>query len=268
MHQGYEGDLASRAVSSLMLGVIWLIPGGSGGKESTCNAGDAEDMGYIPGSGRSPWGGHGNPLQYSCLENPMVREAWWATVHRAAKNQTWLKQLGRHTTEHTHNWAHTDACVSVYGFCFCYQRKNMRGGNWFKKNNQRWLPFPYSPLACPSSTLAWEYNQTCQWKDFKEGKQQRTEMLLSMTLEGCAGEFLRWENPDSRSSVCFSARWAALTLILAMSASQVFLSPFLVLLSLCCWLFSAMKITGSFIQYHLDPSVFQSGKWFPQSQKL
>ena len=47
--------------------------GGSDGKESACNAGD---LGSIPGSGRSPGGGHGHPLQYSCLENPMDREAW------------------------------------------------------------------------------------------------------------------------------------------------------------------------------------------------
>ena len=42
---------------------------------------------FVPGSVRSPGGGHGNPLQYSCLESPMDREAWWATVHRVAKNQ-------------------------------------------------------------------------------------------------------------------------------------------------------------------------------------
>ena len=45
------------------------------------NAGDAEDLGLIPGWGRSRGGGNGNPLQYSCLENPMVRGAWWVTVH-------------------------------------------------------------------------------------------------------------------------------------------------------------------------------------------
>ena len=52
------------------------------GKETTYNAGDARDMGSIPELGRSPRGGHGNPLQYSCLENPMDRGAWQATVHR------------------------------------------------------------------------------------------------------------------------------------------------------------------------------------------
>ena len=51
-------------------------------KNLPANAGDVRDVGLIPGSGRSPGEGHDNPLQYSCLENPMDREAWWATVHR------------------------------------------------------------------------------------------------------------------------------------------------------------------------------------------
>ena len=60
-------------------------------KNLVANAGDARDMGLIPGSERSPGGGHGNPLQYSCLENPMNRGAWQATVHGVAKSQTRLK---------------------------------------------------------------------------------------------------------------------------------------------------------------------------------
>jgi len=66
------------------------IPGGSEVKVSACNAGD---LGSIPGLGRSPGEGNGNPLQYSCLENPMDGEAWWATVHRVAKSQTRLHSL-------------------------------------------------------------------------------------------------------------------------------------------------------------------------------
>ena len=57
-------------------------------KNLPASVGDIKDVGLIPGSERSPGGGHGNPLQYSCLENPMDREAWWAAVHRVAKNQT------------------------------------------------------------------------------------------------------------------------------------------------------------------------------------
>ena len=52
------------------------------------NVGDIEDMGLIPGLGRSPGVGNGNPLQYSCLENTMDRRVWWATVHGVAKSQT------------------------------------------------------------------------------------------------------------------------------------------------------------------------------------
>ena len=50
-------------------------------KDLLANAGDISDVGLIPGSGRSPEEKHGNPFQYSCLENPMDRGAWWATVH-------------------------------------------------------------------------------------------------------------------------------------------------------------------------------------------
>ena len=64
---------------------LYGFPGGLDGKESTCNVGD---LGLIPGLGRSPGGGPGYPLQYSCLENPMDGGAWWATVHRDAKSQT------------------------------------------------------------------------------------------------------------------------------------------------------------------------------------
>ena len=62
-------------------------------KNLLVNAGNLRDMNSISWWGRSPGGGHGNPLQYSCLENPMDRGAWWATVHRVAKSWTQLKPL-------------------------------------------------------------------------------------------------------------------------------------------------------------------------------
>ena len=66
------------------------FPDGSVGKESTCNAEDTGDLGSIPGSGRPLGEGNGNLLHYSCLENPMDRGAWWATVDGVAKSRTQL----------------------------------------------------------------------------------------------------------------------------------------------------------------------------------
>ena len=66
-------------------------------KNPPANAGDLRDSSSMPGWGRCPpGGGHGNPLQYSYLENPMDRGAWQATVHGIAKSWTWLKQLSMH----------------------------------------------------------------------------------------------------------------------------------------------------------------------------
>ena len=69
-------------------------------KNLPVNAGEIRDVGSIPGLGRSPGGGHGNPLQYSCLENPMERRIWQGTVHSVQKSQTQLKQLSTHRLVH------------------------------------------------------------------------------------------------------------------------------------------------------------------------
>ena len=79
-------------------------PGGLEGKESTCNTGDP---GLIPGSGRSPGGGNGNPLQYYCLGNPMDRG--WATVHGVSKSQ-----IGLSTHTHTHTHTHRPTFIMKY----------------------------------------------------------------------------------------------------------------------------------------------------------
>ena len=78
----------------------WVFPDGSDGKESACNVGDP---GLITGLGRSPGEGSSNPLQYSCLENPMDRGAWQATVHGVTKSQT---QLSDFTFFHYYNRYH------------------------------------------------------------------------------------------------------------------------------------------------------------------
>ena len=72
------------------------FPAGASGKKKKkknppANAGDIRDLGSVPGWGRSPGGGHGNPLQYSCLENPMDRGAWQAAVHGFTKSQARLR---------------------------------------------------------------------------------------------------------------------------------------------------------------------------------
>ena len=73
-------------------------------KNNQCgSAGDIRDTGSIPGLGRSPGGEHGDLLQYSCLENPMDRGAWQATVHGVAKSWTWLKQLNTHNTHESYS---------------------------------------------------------------------------------------------------------------------------------------------------------------------
>ena len=64
------------------------FPDGSVDKESACSAGDTADTGLIPGSGRSPREGNANPLQYSCLGNPMDRGVCWAAVHGVTKSRT------------------------------------------------------------------------------------------------------------------------------------------------------------------------------------
>ena len=75
------------------------FPGGAEVKVSACNVGD---LGSIPGLGRSPAEGNGNPLQYSCLENSMDGGAWWATVHGVAKSRTRLSDFAHSLT---HSWA-------------------------------------------------------------------------------------------------------------------------------------------------------------------
>ena len=99
-----ESDTTQRLNNS-----IWCyegFPGGSEVKASACNAGD---LGSIPGSGRSPGEGNGNPLQYSCLENPKDRGAWWASVHGVAKSRTrlsdwtelnWWYDVSNHYPQH------------------------------------------------------------------------------------------------------------------------------------------------------------------------
>ena len=82
--------------------------------------GAVQDVGSISGSGRYPEEGYSNPFLYSCLENPMEREAWQATVHGVAKSGTWLST---HTHTHTHTYRYR------YGYRYRHKHKNIQG--WF-----------------------------------------------------------------------------------------------------------------------------------------
>ena len=88
-------------------------------KNLPANARDARDSSSVPGLERSHGGGHGNPFQCSCLENPMDRGAWQATVLRVAKSQTQLKQLGTHAV----------ICIDAVYTKAC-SRPKARGRNW------------------------------------------------------------------------------------------------------------------------------------------
>ena len=83
--------LAFEGTVSVLRGLPWWL----NSKESSCNTGATGDTGLITGSGWSPGEGHGNPLQYSCLKNPMDRGAWWTIVHRISKEPTQLTRLSR-----------------------------------------------------------------------------------------------------------------------------------------------------------------------------
>ena len=96
-----------------------MLPRWLSGKELVCNTGD---LGSIPGSGRSSGGANDNPLQYSCLENPMDRGTWWATVCRVAKSRTWLNDWAcLHTVIHI-------CCVGIMVSVGLYLSKNQLSG--------------------------------------------------------------------------------------------------------------------------------------------
>ena len=89
------GDLMWHLQASWTSRVVLMV------KNLPTNTADVRDTGSIPGSGRSPGGEHGSPLQYSCLEKPKDRGARWTTLHRVSKGRTWLK---RRSTQHFKFW--------------------------------------------------------------------------------------------------------------------------------------------------------------------
>ena len=112
-------------------------------KNPPASAGDGRDLGSITGSGRYPGGGHGNLLQYSCLENPMNRGVWWAPVYRIIKSWTQLKRLSIHT--------HTSPKI-LFSVSFQAPRRLA----W--KNTNIWCFPPYSVSTNVSTVF-----QTCHF---------------------------------------------------------------------------------------------------------
>ena len=99
--------------------IPWGLPWWLSSKESACSAGD---LGSMPGSGRSPGGGNGNPLQYSCVENPMDRGACWATVHGVTEG---------------HDWAHTQQAGKVY-LHFAFEKTETQGDLKIRLSPYNW----------------------------------------------------------------------------------------------------------------------------------
>ena len=99
----------------------YYVPGGSDSKESACNVGD---LGSIPALGRTPGERHGNPLQYSCLENPMDRGAWQAMVHGVAKSWMWLTDLSSPAVGVCLALADTGTFNECYSFPYINEWKN------------------------------------------------------------------------------------------------------------------------------------------------
>ena len=123
------------------------------------NEGNVRDADLISGSGRSPEEGNGTPLQYSCLESPMGRGAWQATVHGATKSQTWLSNWA-HTHTHTHTHTPLAYWSTFYnqvlswlasGYPPIYSSPSSQG-NPLK---HKLFPDHLLPLGCPYPTLLW-----------------------------------------------------------------------------------------------------------------
>ena len=141
-------------------------------KNLPANARDVRDMGSIPGLGRSPGGGHSNPLQYSYLENPMDRGAWQAIVHSVTKSQTWLKWLSMKTCDvmscgreswlkspQTKLWHRTGELIYLWG-------RTVKVYSWpcqWKENGFCWSLLTALILKKAGKYLHAEYQRMCSF---------------------------------------------------------------------------------------------------------
>ena len=145
--------------------MVGSFPGKSVGKESACNAGD---VGLISGLGRSPGGGHGNLLWYSCLENPMDRGAWWVTVHGVTKSR---KRLSTHASM-------TDIPVL-----------------WLRKSQHRKAVYPAQPHTATKGWSGLAPGPLGAWVHARNNH-YTLHALFSATLSsthGCPIAFVKWK---------------------------------------------------------------------------
>ena len=156
--------------------MYWGFPGGTHGKEPSCQCGKCmKDVGLTPGSGRSPEGGHSNPLQYPCLENPMDRGPWWATVYMVTQSWTRLKQLNRCT--HIH----------IYGFSVSSVIKNLPvgliSGPGRSPGQGNGNPLQYSPESHGQRSLACYSPWGCKKSDTTQKLNNNNVYSWKLVLE-------------------------------------------------------------------------------------
>ena len=197
--------IASYLITSLLVRITFVLPhlfepipcvnlgfsGGSAGKESACSAGA---LGSIPGLGRAPGGGHGNPLQYSCLENPMDRGAWRATVQGVAEWDT-TEQLSAHVS--TSLLVHLSQKLCSWDSCcwldvFLLVVDLCRGAVWIASSVSLTRPLP-SLLTCVTEMEASVCLLWWVWGERREAPRWTTEAwkpcshpITSVPVRSCA----------------------------------------------------------------------------------
>ena len=145
-------------------------------KNQPADAGDVKDMASIPGSGRFPGGGHGNPLQHSSLKNPMDRRAWWVTVHNVAKSRTQLKQRNIH--KHIINILYEEPEIKLPTSNGSSKKQESS-----RKTSISALLTMQKPLTvwitinCGKFWTRWEYQTTwpASWETYMQGRKQQLE---------------------------------------------------------------------------------------------
>ena len=194
------------------------FPGGTSGKEPTAIAGQVRDEGLIPGLRRPPGWGHSNPLQYTCLENPMDRGAWQATGHSVTKNQTQLKQLSTYTQ---HKYLYVKHIKSAWYCCYSAFGDHRLLGYSRSPRIPLWQCFQFSHLVVSDSL-------------WPQGLQQARLPCPSPTPGACSKSCSSgwWCHPNISSSVVpFSSCLQSFPASGSFSVSEFFVMLYCVFIS-------------------------------------